>query len=330
VSGRIIDDRGQSVERHPGAEMVSNITGRQVSDLERAAALAANLLPVLALGGVVAYVVVVGGARDAYRVVGASICPGVLVFIVALGLRGLILRTVRPLAGLQLSLPTMMAHGYCGACGYRLTESRRDKDGCTTCPECGAAWHADRVSFPQAQPAQTVAALRSAARASAGGAGRLQITVAIGYLDDRRVGLPAPYCWPRGVFTSSVPPHAGEAKQALNRRLGLGIYIVLAGVWVGGAALATVFWRNEVTMSARAGPIAFIAALCGLLHVLVRMAKLPADEVRGVVLQRRLCPSCWSPLEGRAEFDGCTACPNCRAAWRATDRGMPAAGEGPG
>jgi predicted Zn-ribbon and HTH transcriptional regulator len=34
----------------------------------------------------------------------------------------------------------IVKHGYCGSCGYSLTELEAAGDGCTVCPECGSAW----------------------------------------------------------------------------------------------------------------------------------------------------------------------------------------------
>ncbi len=31
-------------------------------------------------------------------------------------------------------------HGHCVGCGYDLNGLRPEPDGCTVCPECGAAW----------------------------------------------------------------------------------------------------------------------------------------------------------------------------------------------
>lgn len=36
-------------------------------------------------------------------------------------------------------------HSQCAACGYCLTDLHREADGCLVCPECSAAWKADRV-----------------------------------------------------------------------------------------------------------------------------------------------------------------------------------------
>lgn len=38
------------------------------------------------------------------------------------------------------SFGALLAHGYCPSCGYRIDDFRPEPDGCTVCPECGAAW----------------------------------------------------------------------------------------------------------------------------------------------------------------------------------------------
>ena len=37
-------------------------------------------------------------------------------------------------------IPRRLAAGKCGACAYPLRKLPRELDGCTVCPECGAAW----------------------------------------------------------------------------------------------------------------------------------------------------------------------------------------------
>lgn len=36
-----------------------------------------------------------------------------------------------------------LGEGYCPSCGYGIGGIRADADGCTVCPECGAAWGVD-------------------------------------------------------------------------------------------------------------------------------------------------------------------------------------------
>lgn len=39
-----------------------------------------------------------------------------------------------------------LEHGHCAACGYSLHDLTVESDGCLVCPECNAAWRADRVN----------------------------------------------------------------------------------------------------------------------------------------------------------------------------------------
>ena len=39
--------------------------------------------------------------------------------------------------------------GQCGACGYKLADLPPEADGCTTCPECAAAWKLPATARPQ-------------------------------------------------------------------------------------------------------------------------------------------------------------------------------------
>jgi hypothetical protein len=40
------------------------------------------------------------------------------------------------------------AAGYCGSCGYALERGFIAEDGCTVCPECGAAWRLEVAAEP--------------------------------------------------------------------------------------------------------------------------------------------------------------------------------------
>ena len=43
---------------------------------------------------------------------------------------------------------TAVAEGLCGSCCYGLRDIPVETDGCMVCPECGAAWRAQRVTRP--------------------------------------------------------------------------------------------------------------------------------------------------------------------------------------
>lgn len=63
------------------------------------------------------------------------------------GIFWMIRRTVAPRFVRELA-----ARGVCGSCFYPLTALRPEGDGCTVCPECGAAW---RLPLPPAAPVVT-------------------------------------------------------------------------------------------------------------------------------------------------------------------------------
>lgn len=48
---------------------------------------------------------------------------------------------------------TALAQGVCPACGYALAGLVPEPDGCLACPECHAAWRADRVGPGPGEPA---------------------------------------------------------------------------------------------------------------------------------------------------------------------------------
>jgi hypothetical protein len=60
-----------------------------------------------------------------------------LVAVVALGSRGV---WRRELARLEAAPRLRIAGGMCIGCGYSLEDLPCEADGCTVCPECGAAW----------------------------------------------------------------------------------------------------------------------------------------------------------------------------------------------
>jgi hypothetical protein len=104
-----------------------------------------SVLPVLALLCGIAGLVVIVVARSA----GGRMWPvaGLLLFVALLlgYARGHDRqRRKRDLARLPLLPPV------CLACGYDLTGLAPDPDGCTTCPECGAAWQLPAITSPSA------------------------------------------------------------------------------------------------------------------------------------------------------------------------------------
>jgi hypothetical protein len=62
---------------------------------------------------------------------------------ISLCLRGLVVRKLGPAFAY-----TYVSNGFCGQCGYKLEGLAPERDGCIRCPECGAAWAKERVTWP--------------------------------------------------------------------------------------------------------------------------------------------------------------------------------------
>jgi len=296
------------------SEMAANIAGEPAGDAARAATTVAQMMP-YALPAVTFLYLKLFRHWPGQMVV-LPVCGAL---IGGAALRAVVLRlltdggSARGLTGVALSLPTVVAHGHCGACGYRVADVPCGTDGFHTCAECGAEWHRERMVSAGLTPTDRVAALRRTASLSRQGDS--------GWFDDRGVGLSAAYRWPRGLLRSVTPPHAADARTELNRRLGLAVRIFVACVWAVAAGLWTVFavaWgRRSATTGELAGWGIGLAVMAGVVHILARMARMQAPDVRATVLMHGLCPSCWTVIRGsRVEFDGCVTCTGCRAAWR--------------
>lgn len=70
-----------------------------------------------------------------WRGTGTSIVAGLTV-----GLAARIASWFLPLRSNRALLDALVREGYCPGCGYHLRELPVEADGCTVCPECGAAW----------------------------------------------------------------------------------------------------------------------------------------------------------------------------------------------
>jgi hypothetical protein len=60
----------------------------------------------------------------------------------ALAVVGVLLFVISPrrAAPAYPAFVALLANGYCPACAYGIDTIRPEHDGCTVCPECGAAW----------------------------------------------------------------------------------------------------------------------------------------------------------------------------------------------
>ena len=215
---------------------------------------------------------------------------------------------------------TMLAYGYCGACGYTLRELPTDPDGCRKCAECGSAWNTDRFVFADQSKQAAYNRLR-------GLDGYHFTTVPL--TDDRGVLLAQPYRWPdrRAQFTRISTSLARKELAWFHRGQLVKLIAVVWGVWAFSLSVyfITVQQPEEPVMTV------IVATLVAAILTLVAFGiSLRAAVTRRVILSTGECPSCWSllvfpspapPLAPR--FDQCVECPTCSAAWKAADVAKP-------
>lgn len=307
------DDRGRPVPLRR-SEMVANISGSPAGEGEWLLGVIINAMPIVLPAAAFAYFYLFQRwpAQVTFGPVFGALLVGAIV-------RAIVLRMTRPLAGVRLSLPSVLAYGHCGACGYQVANTPCSADGFHTCPECGAEWHHDRMVFAGHTPTETLGALRKASSLS-----RQSDT---GWVDDRGVALSTPYRWPRGIFRSVTPPHAAGARAELSRRLGRAALIFISVVWVLAGLLSMVFIPSPtLRLGEKIWSCLILIMVAAVIHALARMARLQPVDVRSAVLGHGLCPSCWGAINQadsnaneRLEFDGCVTCRACRAAWLGGD-----------
>jgi hypothetical protein len=104
----------------------------------------AGLLPAFAIGAIVLLQVGrlsrTGQEALVSHAVGMLWSPFLSLLAVVIGFVS-VARLMRPYA-----FRAALAMELCPACGYSLTATTPESDGCTVCPECGAAWKLPRPS----------------------------------------------------------------------------------------------------------------------------------------------------------------------------------------
>lgn len=126
--------------------------------------------------------------------------------------------------------PTLVAGGFCGACGYSLAGLIAEGDGCVVCPECGAAWREARLGRSEARSLGTGASCGacgySLAGLNAGGDGGVVCPeCGTAWLDSRGTGGLGPSWMVRfATLTPSrrnliTPDDRGSLVHTVDRRL---------------------------------------------------------------------------------------------------------------
>lgn len=226
---------------------------------------------------------------------------------------------------------TAVAEGVCGACAYSLQDLATEADGCLVCPECGAAWRAERITRPHWEGA------------NAG------VTYQPGWLRRTVFNIPSPRDLlapdDRGRFVpvmdsylKLLPPARraewGRARRRALvgrlravgriRRLMLAVVSTLPCWLVGGALLVASGFSVAGPPARGLSPeLLWVGVVMGAVACLIGLAVFwsnrfgPPLKLVPVFRAAGVCASCGQDLAGvAAASDGCRACPECGAAWR--------------
>lgn len=276
-------------------------------------------------------------------------------FLVALGLLGVgllgpIARGINSPSVIpaEITRARLLARGVCPCCLYSLAGLKPDPDGCTTCPECGSGWRADRIieciQYGDTATADRITEAKGKLfRFGAATTGRprqpawrddrgtrcvltdpsLIVELTIGDLP----GPASPMATSIHEAATALSYHNARAEAAahqpqprswpvrLFRTFGIEgallLPITLIVLWVS-------FWPPPAEIITGALIIAGVGILTLLISPLWRpWLHLPKPaQIRRVLLRHKLCPVCTTPLGHKPpQADGCTVC-SCGAAWK--------------
>ncbi|MCC6322295.1 MAG: hypothetical protein IT438_12770 [Phycisphaerales bacterium] len=219
---------------------------------------------------------------------------------------------------------TAVSSGLCGSCGYSLHKLDAEGDGCVTCPECGAAWRACRITRPHWVTASFVP-YRSP---------WLLRWIGMVPTDKQLLGRDA-----RGAYFRIIDKHlrllspdrraelGSDRLRLIRRAVGRVGFIGRCLVALIPAALSAVLaYAGLRTLPHGTGDNFTIVVLLFTLSVIfglltaitVRSHIFSLADRRGAVLAARgLCGCCASDLPAdEPQPDGFTNCTTCGAAWR--------------
>ncbi|MDQ7012739.1 MAG: hypothetical protein Q9O74_02445 [Planctomycetota bacterium] len=217
-------------------------------------------------------------------------------------------------------------NGRCPACRYKLVDIEEDAQGFITCPECGAAWRADRLRAAEA-PGNPQA--RQATRSKL--VQVLQFPKTSLTLDHR--GRPASLVLYRP--SKKKPGDAYEtrcqraSKAVYSRVSGRGALLSIGLIVLGaGAFVCTLAYGLLNPAGTPWWVYAIIPLMAALLFagLLFRRGELwvSLTTIEHETLAQSLCPSCWELLECiPPNTEGCTMCPECGSSWRLPRSGLP-------
>lgn len=229
-------------------------------------------------------------------------------------------------------IDAFLFEGRCPGCGYVLDGTQIEPDGCRVCPECGAAWKAERIGAS----IQTPAAIQEYRR-------RLfNPTTRERWLP----GVRMPMLWrdARDRAVSLTDPRLRRLDQATAERLGtdrvrdiqrsIGWRHRGRGVLLSLCMLPAVILFSRMLLKPATGAGSAVGTLismgtfvfCVLMILLLGgfVASLlfgdnglsPRRVVREFIT-RGICPQCLHALDGATpDAEGVVACPTCGAAWK--------------
>ncbi len=211
-------------------------------------------------------------------------------------------------------------HDACPVCdAFSLIGVEESPDGMIECPECGAAWRADRRS---ARVAPGDHERRSVARQRVLRHEVLWFRCRRRRLDYRGRPTALGLYRPRGSLASDYELLCHNAAAVIfssvsGRGLKYGTLLMLAGF---GLFFLVLFIGEPTTISPWCVcTLVLLMAGCFGVGLLLRSgdAFITGDTVERETLARGLCPACWELLSGiEPDPDGATPCPECGAAWR--------------
>jgi predicted RNA-binding Zn-ribbon protein involved in translation (DUF1610 family) len=215
---------------------------------------------------------------------------------------------------------TAVAEGVCGSCAFPLEGAPAEPDATLVCPECGAAWRADRVVSPFWERPVVPVLRRGVLPLLTPGVRSRQALYAP---DDRGRYVQTPdsrLMRVRPELLAEVPPDEQRAIRRDARRVGRWWRVLLTAVM--GALPAFILWLAWLARSEDEMVLAWIFAATGGL-VMIGVLGIPMGSAFGgphatarVMVRHGRCGSCLHPL-GAAPPDagGRRVCPRCGAGW---------------
>jgi uncharacterized Zn finger protein (UPF0148 family) len=219
---------------------------------------------------------------------------------------------------------SLLRIGACPSCGYRLGGAMVEADGAVVCPECAAAWKAERVGSQRPDVSWAICADAPADMPPMVERTRRMWARQSSVVDDRDRVM---------AFTSLAIPEDANADRRLRLMAGreavqrstrlrrlllfIGVLVMMAmmclpiGRLVFGGGLGLSRWIALIYL-----PMLAMYAVFAW-RALTGRSSWTARPARNAFLRERLCPGCSADLRTRTtEPDGCVTCPTCTAAWR--------------